>query len=298
MRAIGDAAGEVRSAPLPDGGRLVVRRARVDDADALYSFYEQLPTTDLQRRFFTPRPPTRTLVEEWVDPTRGGRAVLVEMVPDNGEPELIGEAGYSLLPDGDGELAITIAPGHRGWVGSWVLDALLDEAAAAGVPNLHADVLLLNRPMVSVLRHRRAATVDHPDLGMVRLVVATADELPGWSPTRSRPRVLVEGVRGMWWGEGYARDAGLELRMCPGPGDDLERCPVIRGEECPMVADADVVVTQFGSPLDTRLAEAHRCMHPGLTVVVPEPEFDIGGDGADFVDRIAEAAAANDHRTG
>ena len=64
-----------------------------------------------------------------------------------------GDAGDTLLPSGNGELAIV---GARKWqgVGPYLLDALVEMAAAAGVPNLEADVLTANRPMLALLRSR------------------------------------------------------------------------------------------------------------------------------------------------
>jgi GNAT superfamily N-acetyltransferase len=54
------------------------------------------------------------------------------------EDALVAEAGYAILPDGDGEFAFTVAPGWRGWrLGRYLLDAIVAAAAGRGVPNLH-----------------------------------------------------------------------------------------------------------------------------------------------------------------
>ena len=52
-------------------------------------------------------------------------------VVDGDDRTLVGEAGYTLLSDGDGELAITVDPEWRGWLGSWLLDALVDAVVKA-----------------------------------------------------------------------------------------------------------------------------------------------------------------------
>lgn len=285
----------MRDVTLPDGRRLVVRRTTIADVDAVMALYERLSSEDLRRRFFTAHPPPRDLIEEWTSSDRGGAALVVEAYDDHDGPLVVAEAGYSLLPDGDGELAITVDPAWRGWLGTFLLDALVEVAAEHGVPNLHADMLLLNRPMVSLMRRRGSATVDHPDLGEVRLVIATDGGTPGWAPKRMRPRLLVEGVKGMWWGEQLARQAGFELRMCPGPGGVAENCPVMRGEPCPMVDGADVVVSMLpDDDLTEEILERHRCTHPGLTIVVPGDEFDVGEGVGDLFDELRAAVPERD----
>ena len=45
------------------------------------------------------------------------------------EDRLVAEAGYALLPDGNGEFALTVAAGWRGWLGPYLLDAIVTAAA-------------------------------------------------------------------------------------------------------------------------------------------------------------------------
>jgi GNAT superfamily N-acetyltransferase len=62
-----------------------------------------------------------------------GRFGLVAAV-SGPEDALVAEAGYAILPDGDGEFALTVAPGCRGWrLGRYLLDAIVAAAAARGV---------------------------------------------------------------------------------------------------------------------------------------------------------------------
>lgn len=56
-----------------------------------------------------------------------------------GGARIVGEASYELLPNGAGELAITVAADQRGWIGPYLLDAMVEAAAAGGVPNVEAD---------------------------------------------------------------------------------------------------------------------------------------------------------------
>jgi hypothetical protein len=74
------------------------------------------------------------------------------------------------------------------------------------------------------------------------------------------------------------RQAGFEVTVCGGPGLDPHECPVVRGEACPLMAGADVVLFDLdGDP--PRRAEllaasrsevlaAMRANRPGLPVVV------------------------------
>src|SRR5215471_8452460 len=38
------------------------------------------------------------------------------------------------------------------------------------------------------------------------------------------------------------RDAGFDVAFCSGPGDEPGACPLLRGQPCPLVAEADVVL--------------------------------------------------------
>lgn len=277
----------IRSIELDDGRRIIARPATYDDVPGVYDLYARLSREDLGRRFFTPRMPSPERVEHWVSPDRGGAALVAELVDGNG-PVIVGEAGYSLLADGDGELAITVDADYRGGLGTWLLGVLVDVAADRGVPNLHADVLLLNRPMLAMLRRRSTATVEHPDVGQVRLVIGTGEPTPGWPAVRTRPRLLVEGVRGMWWGEQLASDAGFDMRICPGPLDDADRCPVLCGDACPLVDGADVVLSSFppDHPYAEEIVDRLRRTRPDTTVVVAGDEFDVAETAFELIDDL------------
>jgi hypothetical protein len=64
-----------------------------------------------------------------------------------------------MLPDGNGEFALTVAAGWRGWLGPYLLDAIVTAAAARGVPNLEADVLYENTRMLTLLASRGYVTL-------------------------------------------------------------------------------------------------------------------------------------------
>jgi hypothetical protein len=88
-----------------------------------------------------------------------------------------------------------------------------------------------------------------------------------------RPRVLVEDDHPALAISDFSafRDAGYDVAVCSGPDRTPARCPLLRGEHCGVVANADVVL----HGLDPRLgiAAAIRHQHPGVAVVVEQPRF-------------------------
>lgn len=261
-----------RTIALPRGDTLVIRAVTPADVDRLKALYAGLDQRDTYRRFFSVFRPPDAFFERMAAPeVRGGYGLVAAVAGDAAAGDgdrLVAEAGYTLLPDGDGELAITVAAAWRGWLGPYLLDALLEAAAARGVPNLQADVLVTNGPMLALVRSRGYATVDHPDGTLVRVTIGAAARTPGWPPVRDRPRVLVEAPGGRWHAEAGARAAGLQVIVCPGPGACRSRCPALEGHACPLAAGADAVVISHPRH-DARwaaLPDAHRAVHPGVPV--------------------------------
>ncbi len=276
VRSAGDVE-EVQSIDLADGRRLVVRLADVDDLDALQSLYRRLPVDDLRRRFFVGHEPSASTTRTWLAVAdRGGVALVAEVVETDGSRLLVAEAGYALLDDGDGELAITVDPGWRGWLGGWLLDVLVRQAADHGVENLHADVLIENRAMLALLRHRGYAAADHPDWNTVRLVISTTGHTPGWPPGHTGRRLLATAPGARWRGEAAAEEAGFDVRTCPGPGGLDRDCPVLRGEACPLLDGVDAVVFDLVPTTREHRALIEALEDRRLPVVITHPL----GDGA------------------
>jgi hypothetical protein len=74
------------------------------------------------------------------------------------------------------------------------------------------------------------------------------------------------------------RYAGFEVTVCEGPASDVRECPVVRGESCPLMSEADVVMFDLADD-PARRAEvlaAMRATRPDLPIVVrsagPLPE--------------------------
>jgi GNAT superfamily N-acetyltransferase len=157
---------------LPEGGLLTVRPVAPTDVDGLVALYDGLSNGDRYLRFFSSYRPPRDFFERLTSIVeRGGYGVVATVSADGGEGRIVGEASYELLSNGNGDVSMTVAAGQRGWLGPFLLDALMEAAASRGVSNLEADVLATNRPMLSVLRSRGYATLSSGDWVTQRLVV-------------------------------------------------------------------------------------------------------------------------------
>ena len=133
-----------------------VTQADVGGLDALF---EGLSDEDRHYRFFDPYHPEREFLEQMTRPEDEGGYRLVAVV-SGAEDALVAEAGYAIMPDGNGEFGLTIAAGWRGSLGPYLLDALAAAAAVRGVPNLQADILLDNAPMLALVACRGCTTLD------------------------------------------------------------------------------------------------------------------------------------------
>lgn len=240
---------------------LVVRTLRPDDAPGLDALYRGLSPDDAYLRFFgVSRPPISFVSAMAHVAERGGYGVVALV-----DGRLVAEAAWWLLPNGDAEVGVTVAREWRGWLGPYLFDAVRSEAAARGVPNLEADVLLANQPMLALVRSRPYVLGESLDFATVRAIMGTRPPTPVWPPLARHPRVLVESPSGHWQEEQEARRAGCDVLVCPGastPG----RCPALaRGVVCPLAVGADALVVHVDPP-DPLLA-AHARLHPSVPVV-------------------------------
>jgi ribosomal protein S18 acetylase RimI-like enzyme len=281
-----------RRVELPGQRHLTLRSMRPSDAPGMIALYAGLNDEDTYSRFFSGHAPTDSFVGRMAQvDERGGFGLVAVMEVPGGEPELVGEASCEPLPDGNGELGITVAERARGWLGPFLLDALVDEAAARGFRGIEAEVLVMNRRMISMLRRRGLAVLDHSEgPAIVRVVIATSGRVPRWPSPHDRPRLLIEVPGGNWRQHQEAEAAGFQVLACPGPSEHWSGCPALRGEPCPLVAGADVVVDALHGDEGQRLLESHRRLHRAVPVCVevppdreretPEPQIRPGQDDA------------------
>jgi len=270
MRLPDDIAPGCRRVGLPDGRTLIVRPAEAADIESLTLLYSGLSTDDLHLRFFAVYHPPRRFFEHLAAASTEGGYVLVAIV-DDPVARIVAEADFFPLDNGNGELAVTVAAEWRGWLGPYLLDALIEAAAARGVPNLEAEILVENRRMLALIRHRGYATVDGSDFTTVRVSVGTATPTPTWAGPHDRPRVLAEVAGGRWGRERVVREAGLQVMVCPGPqSGSVAHCPAVDGRPCPLAEGADVIVCSLpvGRGHGAEVRASHRSVLPGTPVLV------------------------------
>jgi hypothetical protein len=82
--------------------------------------------------------------------------------------------------------------------------------------------------------------------------------------------------------------AGFEVSVCEGPTAPAAECPVVRGEPCPLLAEADVVLFDVDSDPATRseVLAAMRASRPELPIVVRSDAPPGAGTHADPTIRI------------
>jgi acetyltransferase len=172
-----------RSATLGGHRTLTVRAVRPDDAEALGRLYGSLSLDDRYHRFFSVYQPGRSMLEHMAQVGEEGGFGLVAVVTGDGAPEVVGEASFTRLPNGNAELAITIARAWQGWLGPYLLDALVEVAAARGIPRLEADVMTDNVKMLALVRARGCETVAHADPSIIRVAIGAAEPVHAKPPT-------------------------------------------------------------------------------------------------------------------
>ena len=168
--------GVLDTVSLSGGRTLTVRTVTEADVEGLDALFGGLSDEDRYYRFFSLSRPARKFLEQMAlaEDEGGYRLVAVISGP---QKKLVAEAGYALLPDGNGEFALTVAVGWRGWLGPFLLDAVVAAAAARDVPNLQADILKSNVRMLALLSGR-GYVVLHREASELRVAIDAAAPRP------------------------------------------------------------------------------------------------------------------------
>ncbi len=162
--------------PLSGGRTLTVRTVTHADIDGLDALFRGLSDEDRYYRFFSFSLPGRKFLEQMTRAREEGGYRLVAVV-SGVDDVLVAEAGYVVLPDGNAEFAITIAAGWRGWLGPYLLEALVAEARARGVPNLQADIMAENVRMLALVADRGYVAISR-EFSQVRVAIDAARPRP------------------------------------------------------------------------------------------------------------------------
>ncbi len=280
---------------------LVIRPTTGDDAHHLEVLFRSLDPDDQRRRFFTAWSPNETWCGSWASVAERGGFGVIALIHDSAGETAIGEAGYAIRSDGDGDLGVTVVDDWRGWLGAYLVDRLVEHAAANGIENLQADVLLENSPMRQILAHRGAVAFEH-DGGTDHVSISTAGHVPSWPPGETRRRVLVEAIGGRWNGEAAASDADVAVAVCRGPSRRQRHgCPVLTGGRCPLADGADAIVVLLDQESDdtASVVDAHLTQNPSTPVFVQRTEEtpdgcrSLTGDFAGDVSAILRATSGS-----
>jgi hypothetical protein len=99
------------------------------------------------------------------------------------------------------------------------------------------------------------------------------------SSERRRPRLLIEDDHPALEISDFTafRDAGFDVAFCSGPGVTPGSCPLLRGADCEVLAQADVVLHGLGH--QAVLAADIGWWHPELPVIV-KADGPAGGRGS------------------
>lgn len=271
----------------------MIRHADVSDAPELERLYRTLTQDELVKRFFAGGCPDRRFFERWASLEQsGGLCLVAELTTHGNGTEIIGEAGYSPLADGDVELGIAVRHDHRGWTGAWLLDALFRHAEDRGFDNIQATIRTDNRPMMRLAAGHGCAFLGHPDWGTVHVTMGTHGEVPSWPPNSAGTRVLIESDRSRWPAEDALLRAGATVAICTSTAHPEHDCPLLAGERCPLVDGADVIIVDL--PLEDRhrleLRRQRTGQHPDLPVIAEHRPVPRGLESRamtnDIVDRV------------
>lgn len=181
---------EIKVVSLGHGHGLIIRPLRDDDRAGIEALFADLPPDDVRLRFFNGARPTKRLIDHWFDDAgdERGRLVAIE------DGTLVGDAGWYRIDDDDAEFDITVKAHHRGWLGPFLLDAVVEHAKDHGIRNLIAEVDWSNAPMLAVLRERGYVTLGHEGAPVLRVAIGAEAPVPLWHHHReSRARIVVEG---------------------------------------------------------------------------------------------------------
>jgi hypothetical protein len=268
------------------GARITtIRAATLADVDALLDHYERLTAEDLRRRFLSTFAPQRAFVENWVRRSEDGGLVLIALEDKDASRErVVADAGFVPSGPDTAEFAMTVAADRRGWLGPFLLDVLVEQAREHGVAVLTAEMLATNAGMLALLRSRGCAFRPSEDPSILEVVIGTAGRTPVWPVDSPRPRVLIEGSAMAWPGSRLAGRAGLSVLACPGPGHGRSHpCPVLHGQRCPLLDDADALVVALppDAPTTRPLLEAHLASPDARPVALVPALDDIAAGGFD-----------------
>jgi GNAT superfamily N-acetyltransferase len=136
-----------------DGRAVLIRRATAGDEPAIQRFVESLSTHSRYQRYFIPlRELTQAMLARLVQPDEASGTALLAFAAEQPEP-LIGFAQYDAVEPHEAEAAVVVGDGwRRVGLATVLLTDLETIAAAAGIHQLHADILRDNAAALQLAR--------------------------------------------------------------------------------------------------------------------------------------------------
>jgi GNAT superfamily N-acetyltransferase len=238
-----------------------LRLATTDDQPAILALYQDLSPASQRMRFSV----TMSDKELRRAAELGDRFEAV-IALDRGQ--VVGEARLEITSGSEHEFALTVADRvQRRGIGRALLDRLREHADARGIVTMRAQVRIDNIPMLTLLRRVGGSLVLVAG-GDVLFDIASDRQMPGWSATSVRTRVLVEAPglleRSITT---RLRAAGYDVRQCGGPTAAGRRdpCPVLAQGRCRLAQDADAIICLLPEDDDDSRAivSSHALHRPG-----------------------------------
>jgi GNAT superfamily N-acetyltransferase len=138
---------------LRDGGAVVVRTVRVDDAERLQAAIRSLSTESRYSRFFSPlRELPAPLLERATHPDAERELQLVAVSGMGADERIVAGARYAGVDDGaDCEFAVAVIDDWHGrGLARLMLETLMRTARARGFTQMHGYVLATNDAMLGL----------------------------------------------------------------------------------------------------------------------------------------------------
>ncbi|MFN0090286.1 MAG: N-acetyltransferase family protein [Acidimicrobiales bacterium] len=159
------------------------------DCPALSSLFRELPERDRRYRFFSQSVPSPRALRRWF--TKGCRHLGAFVRTVDGE-ELVGHAMFcpmqaNATAGGSAELGICVAADWRGWLGAYLLDALVRVGGECGLAELEAEIRTDNVEMMALVRHRGMVIEGPHDPQTVRVHLRCAGAVSGSTATAAPP---------------------------------------------------------------------------------------------------------------
>ncbi|MYM99161.1 GNAT family N-acetyltransferase, partial [Duganella vulcania] len=155
------------------GGRILLRPIRPEDAPQHQLFFAALDPDDVRLRFFTAMrelPPSQLARLTQIDYDRA-MAFIATRNSANGEPETLGVVRAVADADNQSaEFAIIVRSDLKGkGLGYILFQKLVDYFRSQGTGEIVGDALAENLGVQNLVRHFGGVVLPHPEAGMVRL---------------------------------------------------------------------------------------------------------------------------------